>query len=733
MSCGRGVVGRLVLVLAIAILSLAPSAAAQGNGRVLEQVTPADKPGQGLAILGGFNIQPDGNALAYGSAGAIHPDDQASGLNMYIGRRGARGWQSTPISPVNTSQQILSAPLPLDISDDLTKSIWLSLTPIAPGGPGTPANPDLAAYSGTPGGPFAFLADITMSDLGYNWATPDLSHVGFTGSVGGENVAQELVGNQIRDVSIPPAGGDPFCGAQIGEFIEPNAVGGESRRNAVSPDGSRIFFTGTPCGGTQRVYVRENAAVTHELSASECDRAAPEPACNVPSEVTYLGASKDGSTVLMSSAQQLTNDDTNGSWDIYSVDVTSRDITRISMDPAAPEVDTRAEFGGDPPFTGAVGWITGMSEDAATVYFVAEGVLADGAEDGDENLYVSRDGEITFIAALASGFADSPAKSGAPSGAYVTPSGNHLAFMTSNSLLPEDADPPQFNQRHDIYLYDANAGTLTFASPGADQGRGVELAQPQADGRALANTVSADGRSVFLFTADPITPEDENLGFDFYEFANGQVSLVSGGQDDTAPIFIGATPSGSDFFFVDFAQLLDSDIDGLPDVYDARIGGGFPPPDSTVQPQPGCREDACQGPGAGPPARPGIESLTVGPQARRPVVFRLARIGSRARRRFARTGRLTLRVRVGEGGELAAAVRARLGRRTATVARDTAEADGAGTYRLTLRLSRRARNTLEESGRLRVTIRVSFSEANRARSTRLLLRAPQADAGRRGR
>jgi WD40-like Beta Propeller Repeat len=719
MSCGRGVLGRLVLVLPIAILSLAPSAAAQGNGRVLEQVTPADKPGQGLAILGGFNIQPDGNGLAYGSAGAIHPDDQASGLNMYIGRRGASSWQATPISPVNTSQQILSAPLPLDISNDLTKSIWLSLTPIAPGGPGTPANPVLGAYSGTPGGPFTFLTAIGFIS-GASWATADLSHVAFTttddGTPNGVNVAQELVGSQIRDVSVPPAGGDPFCGAQIGEFVGPGE-GEQNGRNAVSPDGSRIFFTGTPCGGTQRVYVRENAAVTRELSESECTRAD----CNTPSDVVYHGASKDGSTVVMSSAQQLTDDDTNSSWDVYSVDVASGGLTRISVDPADLTVNTRAEDS----------WITGMSEDAGTVYFVAEGVLAPGATDGQKNLYVSRDGAITFIATLE--LFDFQARSGHSTGAYVTPSGNHFAFMTEKSLVPEDTDTQ--NQTHDIYLYDRVAGTLTFASPGADEGRGVQLAEPQADGRGMSNVVSEDGSHVFLFSPDPMTPDDENLSFDFFEFANGQVSLISGGKADntTPPIFVGATPSGSDFFFVDRAQLLDSDIDGLPDVYDARIGGGFPPPDRTVQPPPGCREDACQGPGAGPPARPGIESLTVGPEARQRVVFRLARIGSRARRRFARTGRLTLRVRVGEGGDLAAAVRARLGRRTVSVARDTVEADGAGTYRLTLRLSRRARNALEENGRLRVTIRVSFSEANRARSTRLLLRAPQADAGRRGR
>ncbi|HEY1276121.1 MAG TPA: hypothetical protein VGF25_14490 [Thermoleophilaceae bacterium] len=739
MSNGRGVVGLVALALVVAILVVVPTAlaAAPGNGRVWEQVTPAEKAGGGQAVGGGFNVQADGNSLAYASLGAISPDDAASGFNMYIGKRTASGWESTPISPTNGGLLILSAPVPIDISDDLSKALWLSTTPIdeAQQGPGSPSNPVVGAYMGSPGPPFTFLHQYPTSDFGFNWATPDLSKLAFTGTDGTVNHAMLLTGNVISDVGIDPTTGQRFdCGSQIGEE-HVGGAGGESRRNAMTDDGSRIFFTATRCGEPQRVYVRENGTTTRELSVSECNRVDPEPVCNAPSEVAFLGASKDGSTVLLGSGQQLTNDDTNDSWDIYTVNVTSGDITRISVNATDPTVNTRAP---------EEGWTSGVSDDLQTVYFGAQGVLTDqpGPDgnlpvDGQWNLYVWHAGDgISFIETVAN--FDFQARSGASSGSYVTGNGNFFAFRTEKNLVAEDTDTG--NNPYDVYLYDRVAKTLTFASPGGDQNsRGVELPTPTPDSdqrRSPANTVSEDGSHVFLFTADPMVPEDKNLEFDIYEFANGQVSLVSGGKAETnnSPTFIGATATGSDVFFADLGQLVDTDIDGLPDVYDARIDGGFPPPPvGPVGPPAGCREDACQGPPGARPTRPTPGSLTAEPETEPgPVTFKLSKVGASARKRFARTGRLTLKVRVSEEGDVKASASAKIGKRTVTFSRDTASADGAGTVSLTLKLSKKARRALKKNGKLRVSVRVSYSEAAGGRSQTLVLRAPHGKAGRRG-
>jgi hypothetical protein len=71
------------------------------------------------------------------------------------------------------------------------------------------------------------------------------------------------------------------------------------------------------------------------------------------------------------------------------------------------------------------------------------------------------------------------------------------------------------------------------------------------------------------------------------------VSLISGGSaltNDFNPVI---TPSGRDVFFMTTQGLVPRDTENDLDVYDARIGGGFPPAPAERQE---CSGDACQGP-----------------------------------------------------------------------------------------------------------------------------------------
>jgi hypothetical protein len=124
----------------------------------------------------------------------------------------------------------------------------------------------------------------------------------------------------------------------------------------------------------------------------------------------------------------------------------------------------------------------------------------------------------------------------------------------------------------------------------------------------------SDSGRLFFNSSDTLVPSDTNGTEDVYEFeppgvgsctsesatfgigSGGCVDLVSSGTSKEESAFLDASETGDDVFFLTSAQLSLSDRDGVPDVYDARVGGGFPEP----QAPPACEGDACQSPVAAP-------------------------------------------------------------------------------------------------------------------------------------
>ena len=82
-----------------------------------------------------------------------------------------------------------------------------------------------------------------------------------------------------------------------------------------------------------------------------------------------------------------------------------------------------------------------------------------------------------------------------------------------------------------------------------------------------------------------------------YRSSNGGcLSLISSGESPTDSEFIDASADGTDVFFATNSSLLPQDP-GLIDIYDARAGGGYPPPPNLLA---ACEGEACQGPLAPP-------------------------------------------------------------------------------------------------------------------------------------
>jgi hypothetical protein len=80
--------------------------------------------------------------------------------------------------------------------------------------------------------------------------------------------------------------------------------------------------------------------------------------------------------------------------------------------------------------------------------------------------------------------------------------------------------------------------------------------------------------------------------------------LLSTGMGSDPASFAATSDSGDDAFIVTRQRLVKTDRDSLVDVYDARVGGGFPEPPA---PEPGCPEEGCLVP---PPPTPQTPTTT---------------------------------------------------------------------------------------------------------------------------
>ena len=109
--------------------------------------------------------------------------------------------------------------------------------------------------------------------------------------------------------------------------------------------------------------------------------------------------------------------------------------------------------------------------------------------------------------------------------------------------------------------------------------------------------MTANGEQVFFDTPEALVPQDVNGVRDVYEWEEGNVHLISSGTNPLPSFFLDNSESGSDVFFATAAGLAPSDTDGGYDVYDARIGEGFP-----QEPTPSECMTECQGPPASPPS-----------------------------------------------------------------------------------------------------------------------------------
>lgn len=458
-----------------------------------------------------------------------------------------------------------------------------------------------------------------------------------------ENSLYRWRAGQVAPVSELPV--DEGGGVVVGKLG--SALG--SVRHAISADGSRIFWgPGSPgySGSIDfpALYLRdtereETIRLDEVKSGAGEGLAAP----------AFQGANPAGTVVFFTDSQRLTEDASPEGRDLYRCEIPAG----ASDGGCASLTDISAPLSGSGESAGVKDQVSALSEDGARVYFVAEGVLdtepnSEGASAaaGEPNLYLwQQGGGVRFVATVAeedrSIWGGSPTRDLGYAGnvsAAASPSGRHYAFMSDRSLTGYDnRDAASAEPAEEVFRYDAVTDALdcvscnpSGASPAGQKmpdvtskvdaqeawsNRWVAAILPQARVEGFGDmfyrprAVSDNGR-VFFNAVDSLVPADSNGDWDVYQYestgtgscttspasgavsrsGDGCVGLISSGTAEEEAVFLDASVSGSDAFFLTPAQLSPLDQDTVYDVYDARVNGVMASPPSN----PECQGEACQ-------------------------------------------------------------------------------------------------------------------------------------------
>lgn len=531
MSPGR-ILSVAVVVICASLCCGTGVAGAVPPGRQYEMVSPVYKGGFGVLRIEA--VAADGESVVYYSPGAFDgaPAGPTAGTFMdYLARRGASEWSTTPLMPPAT---LLAHWERVDVSPSL--GVLFAI-----GEPGQDSENALPVAD-------LLLHPTELPDILSNWellyklesvapkkaisveerdADPDFCHVvlasgepllteaietsnqryEFNRGCNGESPSLKLIGVNNRDKLI-----EPGCGVDVG--VENYAFNGENTFNAVSTDGSEVFFTDCLSGPTQatsphQLYVRLGDSRTVEVSRPLVEVGATSETCDeVPCEeapkrasAEFQGGSEDGSRVFFTAPLKpgqapLVPGDTDVSNNLYMATI-GCGRSRPDCSAAEREVVSLAEVSSDSNGGQAnVQGVLRVAPDGERVYFVATGDLLSPAQQqalasegravpqvGADNLYVyngsgtSAPGTVEFVG----GLCVAPERSGdvqdihCPSGESDAPlwssdssesqtggaEGKFLVFATSAQLTGDDT-----NATRDVYRYDAETDALERVSTG---------------------------------------------------------------------------------------------------------------------------------------------------------------------------------------------------------------------------------------------------------------------------
>lgn len=255
-----------------------------------------------------------------------------------------------------------------------------------------------------------------------------------------------------------------------------------------------------------------------------------------------------------------------------------------------------------------------ISSGGARAYFVSPSKLGGSnplgnvAQTSEQNLYLSEEGAISFIATVTdrdvegepAGFDDGlglwteVGAQIAKDPSRTNPDGSVLLFQSRAEITGyEESEFPQ------IYRYDSDKERLHCIScipTGAPATGGASLESYTFDSldprpfspNGFVPNLTPDGKRVFFESTEALVSTDTDEVQDVYEWEEegvgsctrpgGCVYLISSGQSSRDNFLYAHSTSGGDVFFTTGDALTGWDTGGAVSIYDARVGGGFPEP-----------------------------------------------------------------------------------------------------------------------------------------------------------
>jgi hypothetical protein len=539
---------------------------------------PSDEIGDVSRVAG---ISEDGSAAAFVTTTAGAEANQNTLVSISAGHRSAAGWnvQGIDFRPTSAGGPgETKLVLPVTISSDFNRALYYS---------NITADPDIVGqsqkfYRSEAGGKATWISrGVNVFIATSVGASKDLGRVVWfnnLGQVAGSGLFVTTNGFDNEPVTVLPddtvvegyPAGQEMTSGYPAYWGSAGAALAHRGTRPVSADGRRAYFiTGNPntSSSVHGIYMRDTIAKqTVPVTASQRTGEV-----GVIKEGAFVSASEDGEIVWFYSGSQLTDDPSPGGG-IYRFNVVTKVLTLLT-----PSVDAAGLQLSPAAFTSPAAQ---LSLDGSHLYFKSPRVLASGAQEGGNNVYVTSGGSTRLVTATSASLG------------RVSANGRYLLMTSAASI---DGAP---NNGHEaVYEYDDVTKDIACVScrpDGSPSGNDSSLEASSFGfpvGIVVPRNITDDGR-VFFNSRDQLIEADLTSSLDVYMYDGGAVSLITPGNTDKDSYIGDNTDDGDDAFVMTRSNLVpqDEDVQEL-DVYDVRVGGGFlQPPNLPV-----CEGEACRG------------------------------------------------------------------------------------------------------------------------------------------